>query len=299
MRRRARALLVRRVKPEQYDRAIVGGHESNQLIQQIVLVSQPALVSRIGATELSCVKHFMEGRQGAHKRAYPRRVVSRMRLNAGFFPADEDSLDAFCREYLSAATEIDILGVWYNRFEAFIANQVCPTASLVPLRAMEPYFHNEPWSRALAGKRVLVIHPFADSIRENYERNRARLFATESVLPQFDLRLLRAVQSIAGQATAYATWFDALNNMRAQMEAHDFDICIVGAGAYGLPLAAHAKRMGRIAIHLGGATQILFGIRGRRWDTDDVSRFYNQWWVRPTPEETPADARSVEGACYW
>ena len=222
-----------------------------------------------------------------------------MSTNAGFFPATESSLDAFCDEYLCAASEIDVLGVWRNEFEQNIANQVCPAACLVPLRALEPYFHSDPWSGALAGKTVLVIHPFVDSIRENYERRRTRLFENDAVLPEFDLRLLKAVQSIARQTTAYATWFDALEDMRAQMDAHRFDVCIVGAGAYGLPLAAHAKRTGRIAIHLGGATQILFGIRGRRWDIDEVSRFYNDWWVRPTSRETPPDAGSVEGGCYW
>ena len=298
-RRRVRDLLVSRARPEFYSRIVVGHEEANELIHEIVLAPRPALVGRIGATELSCVKHFVERRQGSQKRAYPTRVRSRMRKNAGFFPATEDSLDAFCRGYLDAASEIDVLGVWYNQFEEVIANQVCPGASLVPLRALEPYFHPEPWSRALTGKTVLVIHPFAASIRENFERNRTRLFVNEWVLPEFDLQLITAVQSIAGQTTAYPTWFDALEDMQAQMDALRFDICLIGAGAYGLPLAAYAKRAGKIAIHLGGATQMLFGIRGRRWDTDEASRFYNQWWVRPTSAETPVDARSVEGGCYW
>ncbi len=220
-------------------------------------------------------------------------------MNAGFFPATDDFLDSFCQNYIRAASEIDVLGVWRNQFEQVVANEVCPTARLVPLRALEPYFHPDPWSRALAGKIVLVVHPFADSILENYRRNRPRIFADQSVLPPFDLRLIRAVQSIAGQRTAYLTWFQALDDMMSRMDAHQFDVCIVGAGAYGLPLAAHAKRAGKVAIHLGGATQILFGVRGRRWDTDDVSHFYNQWWVRPTSGETPSGARSVEDGCYW
>ena len=33
---------------------------------------------------------------------------------------------------------------------------------------------------------------------------------------------------------------------------------------YGFPLAAEIKRMGRIAIHLGGVTQIMFGVIGSR-----------------------------------
>ena len=65
-------------------------------------------------------------------------------------------------------------------------------------------------------------------------------------------------------------------------------------------LAAHAKQSGKLAIHMGGATQILFGIKGRRWDDHDViSRLYNDSWVRPQPREVPARAMTVEGGCYW
>ena len=304
LRRRAKALLIRArlvgiVRPEAYSRAVMGDEQANELIHQLVLSPRPGLVGRIGATELRCVRHYLERRQGVIKRTYPANVASRMRMLSGFFPPTDLSLDTFCQQYLSAASEIDVLGVWYNPFEQSIANRFCPGASLVPLRALEPYFHSEPWSRSLAGKTVLVIHPFADTIRQNYDRHRTNLFQDAAVLPLFSLRLLRAVQSIAGQTTDYESWFDALEDMKAQMDAQPFDVCIVGAGAYGLPLAAHAKRMGRAAIHLGGQTQVLFGIKGRRYDTDEVARFYNEWWVRPSSAETPSGARSVEGGCYW
>lgn len=34
------------------------------------------------------------------------------------------------------------------------------------------------------------------------------------------------------------------------MDAYDYDVAIIGCGAYGMHLAAHAKRKGKIAIHL-------------------------------------------------
>jgi hypothetical protein len=145
----------------------------------------------------------------------------------------------------------------------------------------------------------LVVHPFAESIRRQYAR-RERLFADPSVLPDFQLKTLQAVQSIGGQSRGFADWFEALDWMEQQMAAEDFDVAIIGAGAYGLPLAAHAKRLGRKAVHLGGATQILFGIRGRRWDEHPfISQLYNPFWVRPLPEETPPNYTDVESGCYW
>jgi hypothetical protein len=170
----------------------------------------------------------------------------------------------------------------------------------VPLESLEPYYHTEPWSKALQGKRVLVVHPFAESISEQYEKRRGTLFKNEDVLPEFRLHTLKAVQSIAGEPTRFATWFEALESMKSSMDSIDYDICIIGAGAYGLPLAAHAKRSGKQAVHMGGAVQILFGIKGRRWDEDEiVSSFYNDTWVRPKVSETPHAHNTVEDGCYW
>jgi hypothetical protein len=75
----------------------------------------------------------------------------------------------------------------------------------------------------------------------------------------------------------------------------------IGAGAYGLPLAAFVKEQGRQAVHVGGATQLLFGVKGRRWEaeSEDVVALFNDYWVRPSAEETPAGASLVEGGCYW
>ena len=90
--------------------------------------------------------------------------------------------------------------------------------------------------------------------------------------------------------------------MQDRISAQQFDVAIVGAGAYGLPLAAFAKSLGKHAIHLGGVTQVFFGIKGRRWETeykDSLGAIINEYWVRPLPEEKPEKAEMVEDGCYW
>ena len=150
----------------------------------------------------------------------------------------------------------------------------------------------------LAGKRVLVVHPFKTTIERQYAR-RAELFPGTDILPQFaDLRIVQAVQGLAGADTGYASWFDALAAMEQQMDAAPYDVAIIGAGAYGLPLAAHARDTGHAAIQMSGALQLLFGIRGKRWDDHPIiSKLYNDAWVRP--EETLAHKEKVEGGSYW
>ena len=289
-----------RPKQSDYHRTILTLGDGNALIRSALIAGRPYLVGRAGKTELECVNHHLGKRRGRLPEPYPRRIVSMMSNNAGFFPSTDDALDRFAEEYLSAVRELDAMGVWFNRGENDLVREFCPRADLVPLMSLEPYYHRDPWSIELAGRKVLVVHPFADSIMENYGQRRRLLFEDARVLPDFELNVLKAVQSIAGEPTPYASWFDALSYMKAEMETVDFDVCIVGAGAYGLPLAAHAKMLGKTAIHLGGATQVLFGIRGRRWDGHKIiSKFYNEHWTYPKPSETPRQFKKVEDGAYW
>ena len=101
-------------------------------------------------------------------------------------------------------------------------------------------------------------------------------------------------------ANGYNTWFDALDDMTDQVKNKDFDIAIVGCGAYGLPLATRIKQMGKQVIHLAGATQLMFGIMGNRWErVPEIKNNVNSYWVRPNKSETPECAATIENKCYW
>lgn len=53
-------------------------------------------------------------------------------------------------------------------------------------------FYDDVWTTALKGKKVLVIHPFVDTIKKQYEK-RDKLFET-SKLPTFEsLECVRAI----------------------------------------------------------------------------------------------------------
>ena len=148
-------------------------------------------------------------------------------------------------------------------------------------------------------KKVLVVHPFSKTITEQYKRH-DRLFANKDILPDFELITLKAVQSIGGTEVPFTTWFDALDFMCNKISNTDFDVAIIGAGAYGMPLASFVKSIGKKAVHLGGATQMLFGIRGKRWDKQALQQnLYNQYWVRASKNETPDNFKAVEKGCYW
>jgi hypothetical protein len=217
--------------------------------------------------------------------------------NAGFFPATDEALDKFSSLMLADVSELDILGSWLDR-EKYLEKELKGKIK-IPLQDIEPYYHPDPWTSALRGKKVLVIHPYEKSIHLQYSK-RSQLFTNKNILPEFDLVTIRSVQSISGNKTEFKDWFEALESMKEKVNATEFDIAIIGCGAYGFPLAAHVKRKGKIAVHMGGATQILFGIKGKRWEEMDFfKQLFNPAWTKPLPEETPGDAGNVENGCYW
>jgi hypothetical protein len=282
-----------------HGKPILQNQAGNDLIAQLLESPEPLMIARLGRTETECIVNYLEKNKRGN-RAFNKIIRNKMSTFSGFFPATDEMLDRFCEEFLDHLHLLDVMGVWFNEGEEDICHTFCPDTRLVRLRCLEPYYHARPWSEKLRDKKVLVIHPFQHTIVTQFTNSRERLFADPAVLPPFHLETIRAVQTLAGAESPFATWFEAYVYMCSEMEKKDFDVAIIGAGAYGLPLAAHAKKLGKKAIHMGGATQILFGIKGKRWDNHEViSKLYNDYWVRPTADETPGNSKVVEGGCYW
>ncbi len=266
-------------------------------IRRLLEGHAPSMFARFGSTEIKAV--LWPHLPWVVKRIAQGRVISNMMVASGFFPPAPTAIERFSALMYEDMRQLDILGSW--RPEEFLLRRQLINVTRVPLTALEPYLSAQPWSETLEGRKVLVVHPFSRSIESQYNNHRQQLFDDSRVLPKFgSLSTIQAVQTIAGNKSQYKDWFEALESMKVAMDALDYDVVILGCGAYGFPLAAHAKRRGKHAVHLGGATQILFGIKGARWDANpQIARLYNQWWVRPAPEERVSDVHRVENACYW
>ncbi|MDD6029501.1 MAG: hypothetical protein PUE68_01635 [Kiritimatiellae bacterium] len=218
----------------------------------------------------------------------------------GYFPADDAALMRFSEQYCEDLRQIDLLAS-YAAGETRLSQQFFPHAKAFPLGDYEPFWYDRPWSRCLKGKRVLVVSSFPDTIRMQYSK-RERLFSNPEMLPPFDLITYRSISSFAGNEVPYATWFDALKKMEDDISKINFDVALIGCGAYGLPLGAYVKRvLNRKALHTAGITQLFFGIRGKRWD--DIPRYpnslYNEEWIRPLESDRVQSVKTIEGGCYW
>ena len=294
-----RITMNERIVDNYYGKPILQEQEGNDLISQLLKSDKPIMVARIGGAELSCIRNYLKRRDN-NKIRYKESMRFAMSNNAGFFPSTDEMLDRFSNEFLEYLTDADVVGTLFSKGEDYICHNYCKDAVLIRLRSIEPYYYLNPWSAKLKGKKVLVIHPFQETIENQYKNKRESIFDNQEILPLFHLETIKAVQSNANSKTIFRNWFQAYQYMCDEIFKKDFEIAIIGAGAYGLPLASYIKKLGKKAIHMGGAAQILFGIKGKRWDNHEIiSKLYNQYWLRPLKSETPQGYQSVEEGCYW
>ena len=289
--------------------------EGNSLIAASISNGTPFLVGRLGYIESNTVLNYLEIQKyksanltdrvdaflAEFRSSWDPNVISLLQASAGVFPETEKQAEEFSAAYLDSIKASDMLG-YFNDIsgENYLRRNYCPEATAFYFEGLEPYRFQFPWSRMLKGKDVLVIHPFEETIKKQY-KNRGWIFKDPNVLPEFNLKTLKAVQSMQESRVEFTCWSDALEDMKGKMESIKFDVCLVGAGAYGMPLCHYAKTLGKVAIYTGGATQILFGIRGSRWEKyiPEVAALFNNNWVRPCENEKPPGYNNMEGACYW
>lgn len=284
---------------------VMSTSKTNQYIAGQIKSGRPFMAARFGNTELFVMTSVLRERLLGKDPANTERLkqwFSRGCCGAGFFPEDISLAYSFTDTMLEACKEVDLLGMWHLEMEDYVITEYLPQARLTYLQRLEPWLAGNPWSAALEGKKVLVIHPFEETIRAQY-RKREKLFPGTRILPEFELQTLKAVQTFAGETDArFAGWHDALSYLYEEAMKMDFDVAVLGCGAYGFPLAAMLKRAGKQAVHLGGATQLMFGIKGKRWENNypsKIGRCFNQHWTYPSDREKPKNASAVESGCYW
>ena len=286
----------------------ISGKDVQELIRTMLESYKPCMIARFGATELTamegyrCNISFRNIKRYLNKEidhiGYTNYIAKNMWELSGFFPSNQQTLDKFSQMMIDMLPMVDVLGSWRTE-EQWFDEDLC-NVTKVPLADLEPYYFDNPWTVALEGKRVLVIHPFEDTIRKQYA-NLDNLFLDKQMTPKYELLTIKAVQSIAGhKPDGFNDWFEALEWMKREIDEKDFDIAIIGCGAYGFPLAAYVKQIGKKAIHLGGAVQYLFGIRSNAAEQNSrLKPLMNEYWVYPSQEETPKGIEKVEDSRYW
>jgi hypothetical protein len=276
----------------------VSASEGNEAIKRALSMRSNLLVGRIGSVEMNVINRYLWRRQ-LPLISYAGPLRHQIQLNAGVFPASDADLDKFAKFYLECVDDIDIFCAWFIRGETRIIREHKFDAVTV-LPALEAFSFEAPWSLNLRDKRILLVTPFVDTIKQQLDR--LSLIWGYDLFPGVEFSFVRYPHSqlLMSDDRPARHWFDILGEAQAQIDDAPFDIGFVGAGAATLPLARYMKTIGKTGIAMGGALQLLFGVRGRRWDADPrFSRYFNQYWTRPLEQETPPKFRYIESGAYW
>ncbi len=281
----------------------------SHLISTLVRTGNPLCVARFGRTELQVSHRYISSLLGGRLWQMTDSLASgdpyfyffrssRLLEGTGIRPLNTANRRRFAELMIEASRQIDVLGSWASG-EGWFA-PFMPDAHVVRLRDLEPYRDKNPWSQALSGKNVLVVHPYTESIRRQYTELGDAIFGYRGVLPNFSLQTLKPPNAHFGEIPNADGWFSEFETLCEQVSELEFDVAIIGAGPFGMPLASYIKKLGRQAVNLGGATQLLFGILGTRWEKDaQVMSLVNENWTRPLPEEIPPSHLKIEKSAYW
>jgi hypothetical protein len=288
------------------NRRVYSSIENNNYGNRIIyenLNLGPCAVGRFGSVENSAIRKYCEFKN--HKKIEEITSSNRFELynNAGLHPNNMDTYSKYCSLMLhKILPEMNVISVWFNYGEYSLLRKYSTKSDHVSLQSLESYFCDKKhrWTRFLEGKKVLVISPFEKSINYQYSRRELIWGDDDNILPRFTLLTLKVPHQPSIETPWHESWFETLEYLKSKMDLIDFDIALVGAGAYSLPLVVHAKNLKKRGVHLGGALQIYFGIYGSRWENNEkISYFKNRAWIRPFSEETPIQNKKVENGCYW
>ena len=293
-----------------------GVSDSEQRLTEIISQDRPLMIARFGSVELAAFVNYLQVvgklRDSADyslvgylkDECFPNwySISTRTSLSrqAGFFPCTNKMLTNWGNLVLNDIKELDVLLTWLGG-EKNIESYLDGCERIYNSYIYFPFLFANPWTAVLKDKKVLVISPFSETIKSQYEK-RKNLFKDQRVLPEFDLKIIKAYNVLGGvnRYPNISNWFDALEDMERQIDETDFDIALIGCGAYAFNLAAYVKRKGKKGLTLCGGLQTLFGIYGARHE-DDFRKMgiLNEYWVRPGGNERPIGFQNVENGAYW
>jgi hypothetical protein len=258
----------------------------NNLIEMTSLIkgSKPCSIVRMGNVEMTSLLQE-EG------------IYHQMYTNAGFY-GDETIYKKWKNLYVQSLYNCDIILDVYSCPSFSIQGDVVTKLNI--WKPTLPYNENpQYWVNLIETipEPIGIISFFkADIIRQLGKLH--KVWPKNPRMKNKDFVIVKAFQSISGNRP-HENWMQTFNEMKKKIDKHPrIKVWFVSAGCYGLPLCDYLKSRGCRAVYLGGILQLIFGLKGKRWDErKEVKELMNSNWRYP--EERPENAEAVESGCYW
>lgn len=275
-----------------------GAKEISKVIRYALDNGDGALIGRNGTIELEQMILFQPEK------------CSILLNNAGIFPMTIS--ETWRQQSINATQDADVLATgWYEPLKAAeeiaLLKWKC-NAIQIPLRSLEPYYvsDEERWTRLLNGHSVSVISCFTETMKSQIKKL-DEIWPVLNIFPS-DITWNwvqtghppKLAQGVNEWPSHIKNSIDAVDWIVSKVVEQGSRFALIGCGGIGMLVAHKLKERGVIAIVLGGAIQVLFGIKGRRWENHSViSKFWNEHWVSPSEDERPGGSYAIEGGCYW
>ncbi len=266
---------------------------------------------KLGNTEHAILRYPLVLRQGldaAGVRAYEVFLANHLSRHSGIFPTSPEFLRRFADLYVDAVGSLDSIGVMAWPADADLLAQHGFEGRPIDFLEQEPdrsvpADQSRCYLPLLRGKRVLLVCPFAEVLRERANRETFEAVWRGIGKTWFEPASVEAVEFPYGfvpeTRERYGDALELLGEIRGRIGPASFDVALIAAGGLAIPLAVGLKEHGKVAISLGGHLQVLFGVLGERWRGRRKweRNYFNDAWVE-LPERYRLEAgESAEN--YW
>jgi len=275
--------------------------QAQHTITQLLQSATPFFIGRIAGIELQTAYNLLH--DNMHE---VQRNIEELSNNAGIHVTSHTSLLHYADKLLESYRRCTHIAEWEETGPVFaitgkgqrLIQARTPHIPKLPARALEPYYYQDSWMPALKGKRVLIVHPFVQTIQQQLPRL-SQLFPGRPWFEDCTFMFVVPPVTLAGNHGGQ-DWQAHYEACVAELQEVEFDVALVAAGGYGMLLSAALYARGKSVMYVGGALQLFFGIIGKRWfDNKEVMALVTDDWIRPTKEDRPENCVRVEKGCYW
>jgi hypothetical protein len=252
------------------------------------------------------------GRSAPIVRALERHLVFHALKQSALFPPDPDFYLRYNERDVEALRELDFLGVFPEllpRTEPILRHfglqsPLIDQLDLEPDRSA-PAADARCYLPFFEGSKVLLVCSFADLLRQRADETTFEAVWAKTGKRWFRPAAVEALEFPYGYTASthqlYSSSLELLARIEDEMQRREFDLALIAAAGLGAPLAAHAKRLGKIGIHLGGHLQVLFGVLGQRWRAwpDWCQRYVTSAWIDMPARYRPSERDVADGGAYW
>lgn len=281
---------------EMYDKKWVDKDTCNRLLINKILSGKPFMAARLGNSEASICREYMNG-------YYSKKWLGWLFNATGFFSEfgwNTRDVDSYVELTFKAISKCDVHCCRFDNEIGLVNNFGHKESINVDWYDLYSNFDvSNLWLTALENKKVLIISSVNQTIQKQL-KIRNKLFDVQGVLPEsMNTIFYDAPQTQLGEKQGFKNWFEAYDKVVKDIKNIDFDIAIIAAGAYGYPLAAEIKNMGKQSIELCSGIYPVFGIKVKtQLIIRKISSMYNDNWIFPI-ETPPKNYMNIEKGAYW